>query len=106
MPKIAIMPVLFFVCALLCACGPKEIGEGSSYQPQTRQDAATAENMRYPLTGSSRTQQMLYYQSRPDVVQNYQIWKLHQFRRAMGVTQDPQDPAYREKPRQRSPFRQ
>ncbi len=99
--------VIFFILVLLGGCGPKEIGEGTSdYVSEKTGDASTAEKMRYPMTGANRTQQMLYYYNKPDVMQNYQNWRLGQFRRMMGVRPSPEDPAYRAVPRQRSPFRQ
>lgn len=91
---------------ILCGCGPKEIGEGSSYRTETPRDAAVAEDMRFPITGINNTQQNLYYYTRPDIVENYQDWKLQQYRKMMGGTPSPEDPAYRETPKQRSPFRQ
>lgn len=101
------IPVIFFILVLLCGCGPKEIGEGTSdYVSETPRDASTAENMRYPMIGANRTQQMLYYYNKPDVMQNYQDWRLGQFRRMMGIKPSPEDPEYRAVPRQRSPFRQ
>lgn len=101
------IPVAIFIFALLWGCGPKEIGEGTSeYVSETPRDASTAENMRYPMIGASRAQHMLYYYNKPDVMQNYQNWRLGQFQRMMGIKPAPEDPAYRAVPKQRSPFRQ
>ncbi len=104
MPKTLLALVLMLVP--IYGCGPKEIGEGSSYRTPTPRDAAVAEDMRFPMTGTNNTQQKLYYYTRPDMVENYQGWQLRQYRRIMGVAPNPEDPAWRETPKQRSPFRQ
>ena len=108
----------FKLCTLLCslalagllaACGPKDVGEGTSVASETPPLGVNAEDqMRYPITGSNRTQQLLYLQNRPDVMQNVQQWRMMKFRRANGLDNaaDPEDPQYRAVPKQRSPFRQ
>ncbi len=97
---------LFILAPLLCACGPKEIGEGQSYEPPTHAGLSQAEQMRFPLTGSNKTEQLLYYYNRPDVMQRVQKWRRDEFNRRLGLEPSPEDPAYREHPRERSPFRQ
>ena len=90
---------LLAVCvltALLAACGPKDIGTGTS-EPDT---------MRQPMTGNNSTQTMLYYFNRPDVMQSMQRSQFNMYMRHMGRDISPEDPAYRAVPRQRSPFRQ
>lgn len=67
---------------------------------------SAAEQMRQPMTGMNATQKMLYYYNRPDVMEKVRNWRLDQFNRAVGVQPAPEDPAYREHPRQESPFRQ
>ena len=84
---------LLAVCvltALLAACGPKDIGTGTSEPDTMPAGVSGADSMRQPMTGNNSTQTMLYYFNRPDVMQAI----------------SPEDPAYRAVPRQRSPFRQ
>ncbi|MDE5879535.1 MAG: chemotaxis protein [Desulfovibrio sp.] len=91
----------------LAACGPKEIGEGSSRESAgTGGGQPSAELMRYPMTGASARERMLYYNTRPDIVQQVQDWRLQSIQRQMGIKPSPEDPAYRAVPKQRSPFRQ
>ncbi len=50
-------------------------------------------------------EQYFYRMSQPSYFQAMQDWRTAQFKRnLMGI--DPESPAYREKPRQRSPFRE
>lgn len=95
-------------CAFLalCACGPREIGEGAAEPVASKPEVLAVDTMRYPMTGMDNTQKMLYWQNRPDVMQNVQAWRREQYRRQMGLAPDPEDPAYRETPKMRSPFRQ
>ncbi|MDE7241178.1 MAG: chemotaxis protein [Desulfovibrio sp.] len=100
---------LAFALALagLAACGPKEIGEGSSMESRgPGAGAPSAELMRYPMTGASPRERMLYFNNRPDVMQQVQDWRIRSYQRMMGVQPSPEDPAYRAVPKQRSPFRQ
>lgn len=106
-------PLLFsgFAALLLCmtlsACGPREIGTGSSEESMgSGGGAPSAEMMRYPMTGASARERMLYLSNRPDVMQRVQDWNLQGYQRRMGVQPSPEDPAYRAVPKQRSPFRQ
>ncbi len=105
-------PLLFsgfaalLLCMTLCACGPREIGAGSSEADTLPGGAPTAEMMRYPMTGASARERMLYLSNRPDVMQQVQDWRLQGYQRRMGIQPSPEDPAYRAVPKQRSPFRQ
>lgn len=97
------------LAGLLAACGPKDVGEGTSVASEAPPLGANAEDqMRYPITGSNRTQQLLYLQNRPDIMANTQQWRLRQFNAIHGLDKDasPEDPAYRAVPKQRSPFKQ
>ena len=97
------------LAGLLSACGPKDIGTGTSSENESRPLGVSAEDhMRYPIMGANRTQQMLYMRNRPDIMANTQQWRMQQFNRAHGLDQDvsPEDPAYRAVPKQRSPFKQ
>lgn len=97
------------LAGLLSACGPKDIGAGTSSENEASPLGVNAEDqMRYPIMGASRTQQLLYMRNRPDVMANTQQWRMQQFNRAYGLDQDvsPEDPAYRAVPKQRSPFKQ
>lgn len=106
-----------FVWLLLClppalaACGPKEVGEDMSddYALSGSHDRlSNAEAMRYPVTGAGNIQERLYHYNRPAVMENVQNWRLGQYRRMMGIAPEtnPEDPAYRAVPKQKSPFRQ
>lgn len=93
----------------LAGCGPKDVGEDSSARYESQpQGVSVADQLRYPMYGSSNTQRMLYLQNRPDVMANTQQWRINQFRRANGMDSatDPEDPQYRAVPKQSSPFRQ
>lgn len=97
------------LAGLLAACGPKDIGAGTSAENDAPPMGARAEDqMRYPITGANRTQQLLYLQNRPDIMANTQQWRLRQFNAIHGLDKDtsPEDPAYRAVPKQRSPFKQ
>lgn len=97
------------LCALtllLTACGPRDIGTGTSAPDTPPPGVSGADSMRQPMTGNNRTQTMLYYFNRPDVVQTMQRSQHEYMMRRMGRAVSPEDPAYRAVPRQRSPFRQ
>ena len=101
--------LLAFCLAALGACGPREIGAGSSSESTAAgagAGAPTAELMRYPMTGANVRERMLYLHNRPDVMQQVQDWRLQSYQRRMGAQPSPEDPAYRATPKQRSPFRQ
>ncbi len=100
------------VCLLLAlvSCAPRDISSGAE-----RVDARyygppgpdTVAEMRYPTLGSMNRarEQYFYRMSQPSYFQAMQDWRTAQFKRnLMGI--DPESPAYREKPRQRSPFRE
>ena len=99
--------VLALALASLAACGPKEIGAGSSVEStEAGGGAPSAELMRYPMTGANARERMLYLSNRPDIMQQVQDWRIRSYQRMMGVQPSPEDPAYRAVPKQRSPFRQ
>jgi len=96
---------LLAVCvltALLAACGPKDIGTGTSEPDTMPAGVSGADSMRQPMTGNNSTQTMLYYFNR----QSMQRSQFNMYMRHMGRDISPEDPAYRAVPRQRSPFRQ
>lgn len=98
---------LALLLGALPACGPKEIGAGSSQESTGAGGGApAAELMRYPMTGANMRERMLYLHNRPDVMQQVQDWRLQSYQRMMGAQPSPEDPAYRAVPKQRSPFRQ
>ena len=97
-----LIPCIF----LLCACGPKEIGYGSADDGPVRRGQNVAEVMRYPVTGADNTQKMLYHSNLPSIMEQTQRWHTIQYRRQLGLDVSPEDPEYREIPKQRSPFRQ
>lgn len=99
---------LLLIIFLLAACGPREVGQGTSEEAGYVGAGAqsTAEFMRYPVAGASRTQRYLYYSNQPDVMERVRQWRLSEFRTRMGFEPSPEDPAYREVPKERSPFRQ
>lgn len=101
--KILLTAFLLFV---LNACGPREIGRSVEEDTALPEPGgmATAEQMRYPITGTGYTQKMLYYSNRPDIMESVQKWQTGKLKRQMGIS--PEDPEYRATPKQRSPFRQ
>lgn len=101
-----VMRFLILLCLVLAACGPKEIGEGTSEAPANPPEALGVDTLRAPMTGMSNTEKMLYWQNQPAVMENTQRWRQEQFRRYMGLNPNPENPAYREMPKQKSPFRQ
>lgn len=100
------MKYLLIFCLVLSACGPREIGVGTSDPAPVAPETAGIDALRMPVTGVSNTEKMLYWQNRPDIMENTQRWRQEQFRRYMGLKPDPENPAYREIPKQKSPFRQ
>lgn len=100
------IPVAVVILAALASCGPREIGEGSSPEAALTPEATGADLLRLPMTGMDNNQKMLYWQNRPDVMASLQKFRMEQYRRRMGFAPAPEDPAYREFPKQRSPFRQ
>ena len=101
--------VLAGALAATSACGPKDIGTGSSGASSAAgagAGAPTAALRRYPMTGANARERMLYLHNRPDVMQQVQDWRLQSYQRRMGIEPSPEDPAYRATPKRRSPFRQ
>lgn len=97
------------ICALaflLAACGPKDIGTGTSEPDTVSSGVSGADSMRQPLTGGNSTQALLYYINQPGVMQSMQRSQYNMYLHYMGRDVTPEDPAYRAVPRQRSPFRQ
>ena len=110
-PRLKLCMVLcsLALAGLLAACGPKDVGESTSIANEALSPGVNVEDqMRYPIMGSSRTQQLLYLQNRPDIMANTQQWRLRQFNAIHGLDKDvsPEDPEYRAVPKQRSPFKQ
>ena len=64
--------VICVLAALLAACGPKDIGTGTSEPDTVPAGVSGADSMRQPMTGNNSTQTMLYYFNRPDVMQSMQ----------------------------------
>ncbi len=104
--------VLALLCLslLLTSCAPQDISSSADrvdarYYGSSGPD--TLAEMRYPTLGSmNRAREQYFYRlSQPTYFQAMQNWRMNQFRRHLrGI--DPESPAYREKPRQRSPFRE
>ena len=91
----------------LCACGPKEPGEGlATEMPDSRGGYSAAENMRLPLTGTNHNERLLYHYNRPELIENMQRWRNEQFRRHTGEEAQPVAPAFNGLQRAPSPFRQ
>ncbi|SDF99549.1 chemotaxis protein [Desulfovibrio legallii] len=107
--RLRVLAVCLALPGLLWACGPKDVGTGTSTEAAGEPQGVSVEDqLRYPVYGSSNTQRMLYWQNRPDVMAQTQDWRARQFRRTEGLdaAPGPADPAYRAVPRQSSPFRQ
>lgn len=98
--------ILIVLAILLAACGPREIGEGSTAEASNPPGATGADMLRLPMSGANNTQKLLYWVNHPDVVQNIQNWRREKFYKSLGIAPNPEDPAYREVPKQKSPFRQ
>ncbi|MDR2821159.1 MAG: chemotaxis protein [Desulfovibrio sp.] len=103
--------LLLLFALLLPGCGPKDIGTGSSGDEFRRPlGVAPEDNLRYAATGANNTQRMLYYFNHPDVMRQTREWQLRRYSRLTGneITPmlTPEDPAWREKPKLKSPFRQ
>ena len=95
---------LIIIAFFLCSCGPGEIGGGRVQEPDDYGGASAVDAMRYPMTGANRSEKMLYYYNKPEVMERVQEARRDQYLRRMGVS--PENPAYREIPRQKSPFGQ
>ncbi|MFC4677429.1 chemotaxis protein [Desulfovibrio legallii] len=107
--RLRVLALSLTLPGLLWACGPKDVGTGTSAEATgTSPGVSVEDGLRYPVYGSDNTQRMLYWQNRPDVMAATQDWRARQFRRMQGLDEaaSPEDPAYRAVPKQRSPFRQ
>lgn len=105
----ALYPACLFLCLTLAACGPKDIGTGTSEPDDAPPGVSSVDSLRQPLTGASPIQRRLFFYNQPHIMMQMQQSRLDDYRRYInrhngGV--DPESPAYREVPRQRSPFRQ
>ena len=94
----------------LAACGPKDIGTGTSDPDMAPPGVSSVENLRQPMTGANPIQRRLFFYNQPHIMMQMQQSGLDNYRRYInryrGDGVDPESPAYREVPRQRSPFRQ
>ena len=84
--------VICALAALLAACGPRDIGTGTSEPDTTPAGVSGADTMRQPMTGNNSTQTMLYYFNRPDVMQSMQRSQFNTYMRHMGRDIPPEDP--------------
>lgn len=106
---ISIRPLSLLVLVLLLgACGPTDIGTGSSdvyYNDSAREPSSSvAEHARYP-SGGNRTQQRLYMLNQPGVQVELQARQRNFFNKQAGIS--PVDEQKKmETPKQRSPFRE
>ncbi|MDE5831630.1 MAG: chemotaxis protein [Desulfovibrio sp.] len=98
------IPTLAILGFLLQGCGPREIGGGASPETDDYGGVSAVDAMRYPITGAKPTDKMFYYMNKPDVMARVQEATKARYLQSMGIS--PEDPAYREVPRQKSPFRQ
>lgn len=111
-PPVVAPSAALFCCALclqLTACGPKDVGTGTADVDNPPVGISAADALRLPMTGTAPIQRRLYYQNRPDIMQQVQDYRSREFRRHFNAVHggvSPEDPAYREVPRQRSPFKQ
>ncbi len=108
---------LLLALLLFCAsCAPKDISSGGAdvdaryYGPP---GPDTNAEMRYPTTGSLnyKREKQLYNMSNPSYFEAMQEWRMNEFKRRMdrrsGMSStSPENPSYREKPKQKSPFRE
>lgn len=101
--------VLSVLPLLACgACGPRDVGEGTSTPPSEMPGVSVEDQLRFPVTGTNAVQQRLYWQTRPDMMEQTQQWQHQKWQRATGAAleKNPESPQYRAVPQQRSPFRQ
>lgn len=99
--------ILAGLACLLCSCGPKDIGEGTSaeyYSSAAREPStSTADHARYPADGN-RVQQRLFLLNQPAVQIQLQDRQRNFMNKRMGITPEAVDPATT--PKQPSPFRE
>ena len=102
--------LVVLLAAFSTACAPKDISSDSSrldreYYGKGGADALS--DARYPIAGfSSKKDRYFYQMSQPSVMENVQQWRVTRFTRGHSAKANPEDPSYREVPRERSPFRQ
>lgn len=101
--------LLLLTLALPAACGPKDIGTGTSGPDAAPVGISSVDSLRQPFTGANPIQRRLYFYNQPNIMMQVQQSRLDAYRRYInrhnnGV--NPESPEYREVPRQRSPFRQ
>ncbi|HJA78116.1 chemotaxis protein [uncultured Desulfovibrio sp.] len=109
MRRIAILLPLLLTLALLPACGPKDIGTGTSEPDGEALGVSSVDSLRQPFTGANPIQRRLYYYNQPNIMMQMQQARLDAYRNYINRYHNrvnPESPEYREVPRQRSPFRQ
>lgn len=103
-------PVCLLFSLTLVACGPRDIGTGTAEPDSAPPGISSVESLRQPLTGANPIQRRLFFYNQPHIMMQMQQSGLDNYRRYInryrGDGVDPESPAYREVPRQRSPFRQ
>ncbi len=103
------MPIfLLLAILLLVSCGPRDIGSGSSEEEKITTSVSAAEQMRYPMYGADANQHMLFQANTMDTMvlkQNIMYQGLRPPKEGT-ATINPALPAYREHPKQPSPFRE
>lgn len=99
-------PLHLALCAallLLCACGPKNIGEDRMPEPDDHVAMGNAQELRYPTDGN-RVQQRLYLFNHPTAaIQRMELQRAQMLRR---MDPDAPNDYTNLQPRQASPFRQ
>lgn len=99
--------IIILATCLLGACGPKDIGQGSSsdyYNDSAREpSSSTAEHSRYPVDGN-RVQQRLFLLNQPAVQTQLQDRQRNFMNRRMGIA--PGTDSETQVPKQASPFRE
>lgn len=66
--RLRVLALSLTLPGLLWACGPKDVGTGTSAEATgTSPGVSVEDGLRYPVYGSDNTQRMLYWQNRPDV---------------------------------------
>lgn len=103
-------PVCLLFSLTLAACGPRDIGTGTAEPDSAPPGISSVESLRQPPTGANPVQRRLFFYNQPHIMMQMQQSGLDNYRRYInryrGDGVDPESPAYREVPRQRSPFRQ
>ncbi|MBQ9536969.1 MAG: hypothetical protein IJU79_04170 [Desulfovibrionaceae bacterium] len=103
LPKALQLSIVVGSTLLLCACGPKDIGQELADDVEEAH-LSTAEQMRYPHFGSDANQRRLFFNNQMHIMEQRQHIIAAPLHAPNGLS--PASPRYREIPKEQSPFRQ